>query len=485
MASYSLEGYRRAADVRDFCARHIVIPDGPGAGQRLVFEDWYWKHIILPIYGTLDVNGKRRYNKALIGVSRWHIKSTSAAALALYAMAREPIAGAELHAVATTIKQAGRVFSKARRMVLADRLLSRTFTVTRSVIECTETGATFEVLPHDADTAQGFHPQFVALDELHVYRDLAMVSAMVSGSAGYPEPLIFGITTAGSERRGAWWELLKQWRDDPTAYVWWCGAASLDDMLAGADDVEVSDQAAWRRANPASWITDETLQRQFYSLPVGDFSRYHLNLAPKHGQNRVFEPARWRACSARPLFDPERPCVLGVDASQRRDHTAVVLDQLDAEGRHNVLCFAFAAEEEGEIMSAIDTDAVGQLIRELCASYNVTRIPCDRAYNVRLMGQLLAEGLPIEEFAQSDQNMTRACQRLFDAVAEERVRHGGDGVLEEYVLNAAVKTGRQGGFRFTKPDAEAKIDGAIALAMAVDVAEAEWGQPRGIGVVVF
>ena len=94
------------------------------------------------------------------------------------------------------------------------------------------------------------------------------------------------------------------------------------------------------------------------------------------------------------------------------------------------------------------------------------------------------QGLPIEEFAQTDQNMTRACQRLFDAVAEERVRHGGDPVLEEYVLNAAVKTGRQGGFRFTKPDAEAKIDGAIALAMAVDVAEAEAGQ-GGIGVVVF
>ena len=32
-------------------------------------------------------------------------------------------------------------------MVKADRLLSRTFTVTRSVIECPETGATFEVLP--------------------------------------------------------------------------------------------------------------------------------------------------------------------------------------------------------------------------------------------------------------------------------------------------------------------------------------------------
>ena len=91
----------------------------------------------------------------------------------------------------------------------------------------------------------------------------------------------------------------------------------------------------------------------------------------------------------------------------------------------------------------------------------------------------------IEEFAQSDQNMTRACQRLFDAVAEERVAHGNDAALTEYVLNAAVKIGRLGGFRFTKPDEESKIDGAIALAMAVDVAEAEDTEGRGVGVMVI
>ena len=142
------------------------------------------------------------------------------------------------------------------------------------------------------------------------------------------------------------------------------------------------------------------------------------------------------------------------------------------------------AEDEGDIMSAIDTDAVGELISELCREYYVVRIPCDRAWNVRLMGQLLAEGLPIEEYAQSDANMTRAAQRVFDAVAEERIHHGGDPELTDYVLNTAVKTGRQGGFRFTKPDDEARIDGAIALAMALDVAEAEGQEGGGIGVSV-
>ena len=102
----------------------------------------------------------------------------------------------------------------------------------------------------------------------------------------------------------------------------------------------------------------------------------------------------------------------------------------------------------------------------------------------RVAARLLAEGLPIEEYAQSDANMTRAAQRVFDAVAEERIHHGGDPELTDYVLNTAVKTGRQGGFRFTKPDDEARIDGAIALAMALDVAEAEGQEGGGIGVSV-
>ncbi len=468
-------GRERAALVRSFAAGWLTHRKDRWAGEPFILEDWQYENIVLPIYGRLDRRGKRRYDKALIGLPRWNGKDETAALLALHHLFLEPVPDGECYAVAASRAQAAILFDTARKMVNANPELAAACNVYRHEIEVKETGCVFRCLPHDADTAQGFHPSFCVVDELHVHKDRRMLDAMLTGMAGREEPLLIVITTAGEQRRGVWWEVRKEWREDPSAYVYWKGAA---------DDEDARDPKVWRAANPASWVSEERLAKLYRSLPLASWERYHLNRAPAHGANRVFEPERWRACSARPHIDPERPCVLGVDASQRRDHTAVVLDQMDEEGRHNVICFAFAAEEEGEIMSAIDTDAVGELIRELCASYNVTRIPCDRAYNVRLMGQLLAEGLPIEEFAQSDQNMTRACQRLFDAVAEERVRHGGDEVLEEYVLNAAVKTGRQGGFRFTKPDAEAKIDGAIALAMAVDVAEAEAGQ-RGIGVMVF
>ena len=470
------EGLRRAHLVREFCRGHIRL-DGEAGGAPFEFEEWYWHYIVLPIYGTLEPDGeggyRRAYSKAIIGLPRWHSKSTGVAALALCHMALEPIMGSESFAVATTKKQAGVVLSKARRMVKADALLNRAFSTGRTMIECAETEATFTAIPHDADTAQGFHPVFAGIDEVHVHKSPAMIEAMVSGAAGFREPLVLLITTAGAERRGVWWDLLIDWAKDPGAYIYWCGAS---------DDDDPTDPAVWRKANPASWISDDMLRRQFLGMPLASFMRYHLNLAPKRRQNRVFRADLWRACDALPQIDPERPCVIAVDASLRRDHTAVVIDQLGADGVHNALAFTFTAEEDDSIMGAIDHDLVGNLLRELCASYEVRRVPCDRAYFVRTMRELLEEGLPIEIFEQTNQNMARACQRLYDVVTETRLRHGGDAVLEEHVLNAAVKE-TPFGWRMNKASEDEKIDAAIALAMAVDVAEAE-AERGGIGIAV-
>lgn len=470
------EGLRRARRVRNFCRRHIHL-DAEAGGAPFTFEPWYWWKVILPIYGTLEPNGeggyRRIFSKALIGVPRWHIKSTTASALSLYQMAEEPLVGTESNAVASTKKQARVVFNRSRRMAKADPLLSRIFDVSKAVIECRDTGATFEALPHDADTAQGFHPPFAAIDEIHVHKNRDMIDAMLSGSAGFTEPLVICITTAGAERKGVWWELLKEWPKDPSAYVYWQGAT---------DDDDPADPATWRKANPASWITDAMLLRQFRSMPIASFMRYHLNLAPKKGQNKVFTPELWRACGARPRIDPDLPCVIAVDASLRRDHTAVVFDQIDATKHHNLLCFTFTAEEDESIMSAIDHDEVGNLLRELAASFHVSRLPCDRAYFVRTMRELLEEGLPVEEFVQSNQNMARACQRLYDVVTEQRCRHGGDEELEDHVLNATVKE-TSFGWRITKPADAQKVDAAIAAAMAVDIAEVEAEMLTTPGVV--
>lgn len=466
-------GRRRAESVRAFASEFVTHRKDRWAGQPFILEPWQWKKIVLPIYGCVDDAGLRLYDKGYIGLPRWQGKDEIAALLALHHLFLEPVHDGEAYAVAQSKGQSQILFETARNMVNAHPLLRAACDVYRREIVVRETGCVLRCLPHDADTSQGLHPSFCVIDELHVHRSRAMLDAMLSGSIGREEPLLIVITTAGTEARGVWWEVLHEWLDDPSAYVYFHGAPP---------NADASDPRVWRRANPASWITDKMLAKQYRTMPLASFERYHLNRVPQHGEARIFTDDDWAACGALPTIDPERPCVIAVDASLRRDHTAVVLDQFDDEKRHNVLCFTFTAEDDGSIMRAIDHDDVGNLLRELASAYKVRRVPCDRAYFVRTMRELLAEGLPIEEFPQTNQNMARACQRLYDAVTEGRMAHGGDAVLTDHVMDAAVKE-TTFGWRITKADAQAHIDAAVALAMAVDIAEAEAGR-RPPGVLV-
>lgn len=456
-------GRRKAEMVRTFGEEFITHRKDRWAGRPFILEPWQYRRMVLPVYGAVDAAGKRLYDKALFGLPRWNGKDELASLLALHHLFLEPVHDGECYAVAQSKPQAGILFDTARNMVNANPLLRAACNVYRREIVVKETGCVFRCLPHDADAAQGFHPSFCVIDELHVHRTRAMLDAMLSGAIGREQPLLIVITTAGAERRGVWWEILHDWQADPSAYVYWHGAP---------DSANASDPKVWRKANPASWITAEMLAKQYRTLPRASFERYHLNRAPRSGENKVFTPELWRVGRARPGIDSERPSYVAVDASLRRDHTAVVHVQFDGAGRLHVMAWTFTAEDDTSIMSAIDQDAVGALLRELAATYNVRRVPCDRAYFVRTMRELLDQGLPIEEFPQTNQNMARACQRLYDLVAEGRLAHGGDPVLEEHMLNATVKE-TPFGWRITKPAEGEKVDAAIALAMAADVAEAE------------
>jgi len=458
-------GRRRAERVRSFAELYLRHSKDRFAGQPFRLEPWQWQRIILPIYGTLDASGKRWYDRALIGLPRWNGKSEIAALMVVAHLVLDRVYSGEAYAVAASHRQARIVYDTVKQMFTRSPDLSRMVDAYKSELMMRETGCVFRALPHDADTAQGYHPSLAVIDELHVHHSRAMLDAMLTGAVGREEPLTVVITTAGAQRSGVWWDVLQEWREDPRAYVYWVGATDHDDPV---------DRRVWRKANPASWVTMERLETLYRTLPAATFERYHLNRAPQRAAGAAIRADQWQACGGRPEINPEQPCVIGVDASLRRDHTAVVLDQY-RDGLHHVLAFTFTPEAD-ELMGAVDHDAVGALLRELAATYRVTRVVCDRAYFVRTMRELLTEGLPIEEFAQTNQNMARASQRLYDAVSGGRIRHGGDAALTQHVLNAGIKE-TPFGWRLIKVDQTEHIDGAIALAMALDAAEAEAEAP--------
>lgn len=460
---YSIAGQTRAERVRRFGELHVRHMKDRWAGKPFVLEPFQWENMVLPVYGTLDRQGRRKYKRALFGVPRWNGKSEITALMHLYHMYGEPVYGGEQYAFATTKGQAAIIFDTAKRMINADPLLRAATKVYRNVIEVTETGCIFKALPFDADTSQGFHASFASGDEVHVMKNLEMVESMVTGMVGREEGLFVAITTAAALPGGALDDLRALWSKDPQSYIYWQGAGPKDDP---------NDPATWRKANPASWITDAMLKSQYNALPLPVFERLHLNLTPSTGDNsRAFNKAAWELGNDRPIIDPNLPCIIGVDAAPRRDKTAVVIDQRDADGVHNVKAWTFEADPEAGLL---DFDELKVLLRGLCHEYNVSRIVVDPAHLFAIMDELQREGLPVEDFPQHASRMIPASMNLYDLIQMGRIRHGGDPMLTQHVLQAGAKEIPPSGWRLTKVSRSENIDAAVSLAMAAHIAEAEW-----------
>jgi phage terminase large subunit-like protein len=466
-------GERLARLVELFMSEHLVFMKGEYAGRPFLLEPWQRERIIRPLFGTVDAKGNRIYREAVIGLPRDGGKSELAAAIALACMFTEPVYEGEYVVVARNHKQAGIVFNKARRMVLRDPELRAACEVRKAEIVIRDTGARFYTVPWDAGSAQGIHATVCVIDEYHVHRNDSMRYAMLSGMIAQPNALLITISTAGAERKGPLWDLLLSAPKDPRAYVYWAGAADGDDM---------HDPKVWRRATPQSWITLRMLRDAHRTLPSWDFERYHLNRFPAKGVHRAFSATDWDAQAGVPVIDPKRPSVIGVDASFRRDTTAIVLDQVDTQGFHNVRSWIFGSQD-GE---PIDRPAVMATIVDLCRENYVERVVCDPNYFVLEMMQLVNDfGIPIEEYPQNNSRMAKASDALFKLISEKRLRHGGEPRLREQVLNAGMQPTPYG-WRLTKIEDDKKIDAAVALSMAAFIAEtAHIEDGAGPQIVVF
>lgn len=460
---YTELGLERANHVRRFSELYVRHMKDRWAGKPFVLEPFQFDNMIAPVYGTLNAKGNRKYKRALFGIPRWNGKSEITALMHLYHMYGEPIYGGEQYAFATTKQQAAIIFDTAKRMINADPMLRAATKVYRNVIEVVETGCIFRSLPFDADTSQGFHPSFASGDEVHVMKDLSMVESMVTGMVGREQGLFVAISTAGARPGNGVDQLRELWSQDPASYVYWQGATEKDDP---------HDPKTWRKANPASWITMDMLKSQYRALPLPVFQRLHLNLTSAEGDNaRAFNVNAWNACADLPIIDTERPCIIGVDAAPRRDKTAVVLDQRDENGFHNVKTWTFEADPEAGLL---DFDELKQVLRDLHATYNVSRIVVDPAHLFAIMDELAREGLPVEDFPQHASRMIPASMNLYDLIQLGRIRHGGDELLTKHVLAAGAKEIPPSGWRLTKVSKNENIDAAVALAMAAQIAESEW-----------
>ena len=475
---------------------------GQLAGKLLVLEPWQKFWIGSLFWWVSKSTGFRRFRLALIAVARGNGKSSVIAALALAMLALDGEGGAEIYAAAVTREQARIVFDCAKQMVENDREFRSRFGVAvtaRSIVQ-EGTASIFRPLSRDARSLDGLNVHFAVCDEVAQHRTRDVWDVLLTAMGKRAQPLMCGITTAGSNQAGIGYELwtysqrvLKMERDDETFFAIIYCADEGDDWR---------DPDSWRKANP-NWGVSvmpeqlESLCKRAESIAAQQaaFMQKHLNLWTGAG-TQWLNMVEWRACLDPNinwgLFKPD-PAVLGLDMATKLDLTALVsvnTQHIDGEAHYYVRAWAFIPRdtasrspvaqyatwaEEGWLIitpgGTTDYEAVEDVIVDWASQTNVVDLGFDPWQSLNLCKKLEREHeIPVIEVRPTVQNFSPAMREIEALVREKRIHHDGNPMLEWCLQNVEVFEDRKENIyprKATPSDEACKIDLAVALITAM------------------
>jgi len=111
---------------------------------------------------------------------------------------------------------------------------------------------------------------------------------------------------------------------------------------------------------------------------------------------------------------------------------------------------------------------IQKYINELAEKYDIREIAYDR-WNASMMVQNLQDdGFTMVPFGQGFKDMSPPTKELMRLVLEHKINHGGHPVLRWNMDNAFVRTDPAGNIKLDKEKSTEKVDGAVALVMALD-----------------
>jgi phage terminase large subunit-like protein len=387
-------------------------------------------------------------------------KTTLFAAIGLFFLLSTP--DPAIYVCAASRDQARLLFEIAKRMVRAHPELERK--ITSRCSELRVAGGFLKVIASDAPLAHGLTPSLVLVDELHAHRDGELYEAMRTSMLKRPGARMVTISTAGSDVDGVLGRLraraLAQPSVERSGALTRAYGANLG-MLewSVADDWDGDDLEPVLGANPASWITLQGLREQREAVADIAFRRYHCNQWVASGQHWLPIGA-WAKCAdpTAKILAGERIFV-GVDVGGERSASAVVWV---TEGLR-VDCEVYTGNEA--------VLACAAKVRDLAEEFHVVECIADPWRFQQSMLELAERGIRVTEFPQSSARMGPASERLHAAIVEGRLRHLDDPALNAHVRQAIARDTPRG-WRIDKAKSRDNIDAVVALAMALEAAEA-------------
>lgn len=503
--------YRFDADQAEaVCGFVEALPHIKGsqfAGQNLSLEPWQC-FVLTTVFGWRDDKGNRRFKTAYIEVPRKNGKSTLSAPVALYLLAADGEAGAEVYSAATTRDQARIVFDDAKRMAERSPMFRKALGVSTSAhaVYVQDKASTFKALSRDQQgNLDGLNVHGAIIDELHGHKDRGVWDVIETATGARRQPLVWAITTAGFNRAGICYEqqsyvrkILGGAHEDAEYFGVIYTIDEGDDWFA---------ESSWRKANP-NWgvsvepadIARKARKAQEMASAQNNFLTKHLNVWV-NADTAWMNMFAWEKC-ADPSLDiadfEGRDCVIAGDLATKVDIAAKMrLFWKDIEGVRHYYAFGRyylpeeAAEDgrnsqycgwavDGRLVltdgNVTDYQVIEDEIRDDAKRFRVVDAVFDPWQASSLIQRLQADGLKVSEYRQTVQNMSEPMKELEALVLQGRFHFDGDPVLTWMISNIVAHLDAKENIYPRKERPENKIDGGVALicslgrAMAVEEA---------------
>lgn len=473
---------------------------GTWAGKPFKLLDWQ-RQIIQDLFGIVKPNGYRQFNTAYIEIPKKNGKSELAAAVALLLCCGDGEQRAEIYGCAADRGQATIVFDVAADMVRMCPALNRRCKILASQkrIIYTPTNSFYQVLSAEAYSKHGFNIHGVVFDELHTQPNRKLFDVMTKGSGdARMQPLYFLITTAGTDTNSICYETHQKAKDilegrkiDPTFYPVIYGAG---------EDEDWTDPKVWMKSNPSlgETIGMDKVEAACESAKQNpgeenSFRQLRLNQWVKQAV-RWMPMDKWDAC-AFPVNEEMlegRVCYGGLDLSSTTDLTSfcLVFPPEDEEEPYYVLPYFWVPEDTLELRvkrdhvpydlwnrqgylettegNVVHYGYIEKFIERLGERFNIRDIAFDRWGATQMSQDLENMGFTVVPMGQGFASMSPPTKELMKLTLERKIAHGGHPVLRWNMDNIFIRTDPAGNIKADKAKSTEKIDGAIAMIMALD-----------------
>jgi phage terminase large subunit-like protein len=469
---------------------------GPLAGELIKLEPWQ-VFILSTVYGWVRQDGKRRFRRSYIEVPRGNAKSTLSSAVGLYMLTADREGGAEVYSLATTRDQARIVFGDAQMMARRSPGFRSRFDVNVGAhnIHVLASGSKFEALSAEGSTLDGLNIHFGCVDELHAHKTRTVYDVVETGTGKRDNSLLWVITTAGSNRSGICYEVrtfvskvLENVVADDTQFG----------IIYGLDDGDDwTSEGALIKANP-NWgisVRPEVLgplQAKAMQLPsaVNNFKTKHLN-EWVNADTAWMDMRAWDACADTGLdLDAfaGQPCWIGLDLASKTDIAALVLlfahpdisDAFVVFGKYylpeDTVANSANSQYSGWMRTGRLTVTPGNVIDfswieadliDFASRFEIQSVAFDPFQATQLSTRMMAEGLPMIEVRPTVLNFSEPMKTLEALVLQKKLAHDGDPVLGWMASNVVAHLDAKDNIYPRKERAENKIDGIVALIMAL------------------